>query len=180
MGLHLQPIITSQGSLRPSYVFLKVVPLQNSWASWRIAHNYVVYLKLHTTDSFAVISGLDMIGTNGSTYIVHKRNHPVGQLTTWCKPLKSVDSGWLKLNQAEIWCHQSTRWLKTKNKIWYNLIDGWWHQRHAKNSVASQQDDRRLVSDEDWWGCRWLLWIYLVDQDPKTLRRKHMMIGIGQ
>ena len=59
MGLHIcnhssQARVTVMPSLRLSSIFLKVVPLQNSWASWRISHNYVAYLKLHTTDSFAV------------------------------------------------------------------------------------------------------------------------------
>ena len=45
--------VTVMSSFRPPYVFLKVVPLQNTWASWRIAHNYVVYMyKSYTPLTF--------------------------------------------------------------------------------------------------------------------------------
>ena len=63
-----------------------------------------------------------MIGTNGSMYT--KEIIQLGNwLATWCKPLKSVDSGWLKFHLVEIWCcHQSTRWLKKGDIIWL-LVD---------------------------------------------------------
>ena len=82
-----------------------------------------------------------MIGTKGSRYT--KEIIQLGpQLTTWCKPLKSADSGWLKFHLVEIWCcHQSTGWLKKGDIIWLLVDDTNDMQRKAlpaNKMIASQ------------------------------------------